>query len=149
MATTADAELILHLYKLRGEAVMRKARAFVTGEMSARSTDDLLKVQRGAGTQENAYWRQVVTYWEMAASFVLRGALDADLFLDSSMEGVLVYSKFHRLYKEATGVDFMPKTAELVAKFPAAEKLHAMFHKRFEAQAQDPIAKAEEAYNKG
>ncbi len=149
MATTADAELILKLYELRGEATMRKARAFVTGEMAAGTTDDVLKVQRGTGTQENAYWRQVVTYWEMAASLVLRGALDADLYLDSSMENILVYTKFHRLYKEGTGVDFMPNTARLVAEYPAAEKLHVMFHKRSVAAAEDPLAKAEAAYNKG
>ncbi len=148
MATTADAELILKLYDLRREDLMRKARLFLF-EMPAKTTDDILKVQRGMGTPENAYWRQAVSYWEMAAAFVLRGAVDADLFFDTSGEGIFYYTKFHRLYKEATGVDFMPKTAELIAKFPAAEAHHQRIHKMLDAMATDPVAKADEAFNKG
>lgn len=149
MATTADAELILKLYDIRREEVMRKARAFVAFEMPCTTTDDILKVQRAPGTQENAYWRQVVSFWEMASSFVLRGAVDPDLFLDSTGEGIFIYTKFHRLYKEATGVDFMPKTAEMVAKFPAAEAHHQRIHKMLESMAQNPVVKADEAFNKG
>lgn len=148
MATTADAELILKLYDIRREEVMRKARTFVF-EMPATSTEALLKVQRGVGTQENAYWRQAISFWEMAASFVLRGAVDADLFLDSAAEGIFYYSKFHRLYKEATGADFMPLTAQLIAKYPAAEERHQQIHKRLAAMANDPVAKADEAFNRG
>ena len=148
MANTADAELILKLYDIRREEVMRKARTFVF-DMPAKSTDDILKVQRGVGTQENAYWRQAISFWEMAASFVLRGAVDADLFLDSAAEGIFLYTKFHRLYKEATGADFMPLTAQLIAKYPAAEQRHQAVHKRLAAMADNPIVKAEEAFNQG
>ena len=149
MATIADAELILKLYDIRREPLMRKARAFVSFEMQAKTTDDLLNVQRAPGTQENAYWRQVVSFWEMASSFVLRGAVDPDLFLDSTGEGIFIYTKFHRLYKEATGVEFMPKTAELIATFPAAEQIHQAIHKRLAAQAEVPAVKADEAFHKG
>ncbi len=148
MATPADAELILKLYDLRREATLRRARAFVTGEMTAKTTDELLKVQRGMGTQENTWWRMAVSYWEMAASFVLRGALDGDLFLDSVDEPIFIYTKFHRLYKEATGADFMPRTAQLIAKYPVAETKHQNIHKRLAAMADKPEVKAEEAFNR-
>lgn len=148
MATPADAELILKLYDIRREELLRKARVFLF-EMPANTTDDILKVQRGVGTPENAMWRQAISYWEMAASFVLHGAVDADLFLDTSAEGIFYYTKFHRLYKEGTGVQFMPKTAELIAKYPAAEERHQQIHKSLEAMAQNPIAKADQAFNKG
>ena len=149
MATTADAELILKLYDIRREEVMRKARAFVSFEMPCKTIDDVLKVQRAPGTQENAYWRQAISFWEMASSFVLRGAVDADLFFDSAAEGIFIYTKFHRLYKEATGADFMPLTAQLIAKYPAAEERHQQIHKRLAAQAENPVVKADEAFHKG
>src|SRR5271167_3725288 len=39
------------------------------------------------GSQENAWLRQVGGYWEMAASFVLHGALNRGLFLEPSFSG--------------------------------------------------------------
>ncbi len=57
-------------------------------------------MSRDTKSEHNPYWRQAMSYWEMAASFVLRGALDADLFLDSSVEGILIYAKFHHCHAE-------------------------------------------------
>ena len=71
--THHDAELILKLYDLRREPVMREARKFIAG-FSPKSVDDLLAVANTPGTQ-NAYLRQVYGYWEMAAAFVVHGAL--------------------------------------------------------------------------
>ena len=70
------------------------------------------------------HWRQAISYWEMAASLVLRGALDAELFLDSSGEGILLYAKFHHFHAETekeSGNPFMGRTAALIAKYPAAK----------------------------
>jgi hypothetical protein len=70
----------------------------------------------------------------MAASFVLRGALDADLFLDSSLEGILIYAKFHHFHAETekqSGNPFMGQTAELIAKYPAAKARYEVFLKNF------------------
>lgn len=149
MATPADAELILKLYDLRREPLMRKARKFVAFEMPAKTQDDLLKVQRGAPSEENAMWRQAISYWEMAASFVLRGALDGDLFLDTNAEGIFLFTKFHALYKAATGADFMPQTAALIQKYPAARERSEAIAKRLSSLANDPVVKADESFNKG
>ena len=40
-----------------------------------------MKVAWAMGTQENNWLRQVGGYWSMAASFVLQGALNEELFL--------------------------------------------------------------------
>jgi hypothetical protein len=93
-ATTADAELILELYKLRTEETMRRARKYVTFEFAPRDIDELRKVAGGIGTDENAYYRQVLSYWEMAASFVVRGALNVELFSDSAGELFFLFAKF-------------------------------------------------------
>jgi hypothetical protein len=85
-ATTADAELIVKLYDLRREAELRKARNWWLGFWPD-STDDILKIATALGSQENNWLRQVGGYWEMAASFVLHGALNRELFLEGSFSG--------------------------------------------------------------
>ncbi|MGA2103393.1 MAG: hypothetical protein ABSG34_19935 [Candidatus Sulfotelmatobacter sp.] len=100
--TTADAQLILQLYDLRREAEMRKARNWWAGEFFPQSADDVLKVAWAMGTQENAWFRQVAGYWGMAASFVLQGVLNEDLFLQPGFSGemFLIYAKIHPFIKE-------------------------------------------------
>ncbi|HWZ13524.1 MAG TPA: hypothetical protein VNX22_10335 [Acidobacteriaceae bacterium] len=125
MATAHDAELILKLYELRREPVMREARKFMLITFWPETVDEFLAVQRDFGEQNNAYLRQFVGYWEMAASMVLRGALDADLFFDSNNEPFFVFAKMHHLrpeLKSKAGIDFMPRIAELLEKYPVARQ---------------------------
>jgi len=90
--TPQDAELILKLYDLRREPVMREARAFFV-QFSPKSLDDVLALANAFGTKEQAYLRQVAGYWEMAASLVNRGALNRELALDNFQEMFFVYAK--------------------------------------------------------
>lgn len=134
MATAADAELILKLYELRQEETLRKARKFMVFEFNPKSLEELRAVSRDTKSEFNPYWRQAMSFWEMAASLVLRGAIDPDLFFDSSGEGILIYSKFHHWHAETekqSGNPFMGKTAQLIAKYPAAKAYHEMFLKNF------------------
>ena len=134
MATAADAELVLKLYELRQEETLRKARRFLVSEFNPKTVEELRVVSRDPKSEYNPYWRQAMSFWEMAASFVLRGALDADLFLDSSLEGILIYAKFHHFHAETekqSGNPFMGKTAELIAKYPAATARYEAFLKNF------------------
>lgn len=122
MATQNDAELILKLYELRREPVMREARKFVVADFNPGNEAELLAVQRGMGTEQNAWWRQAITYWEMASTLCLHGALDTELYFDANMEVIATYTKFYELYKQATGADFMPQTAKLIARTESAQK---------------------------
>ncbi|MGA7219455.1 MAG: hypothetical protein WBX38_14125 [Candidatus Sulfotelmatobacter sp.] len=101
-ATPMDAQLILHLYELRREAELRKARSWMLGEFWPENADDYLKVISASGTQENNWLRQVGSYWGMAASFALHGALNADLFLQPQMSGEMyfLFAKVHPFLKE-------------------------------------------------
>src|SRR3981081_2789267 len=124
MASTADAGVVLELYKLRQEASLRAARKFMACEFWPKDLEELRAVSRAPGTDNNAFWRQTMTYWEMAASLVLRGAVDPDLFLDSNGEGVFLYAKFHHWHAESekeSGNRFMKNTATLIDQFPAAK----------------------------
>lgn len=89
---TEDARLILQLYELRREPRMREARDFVIGEMSAESFQDFT-ARYPFGTDKNAYFRMVTSYWEMAASFVNRGLLNTELFFETSAEFMAVWEK--------------------------------------------------------
>jgi hypothetical protein len=134
MATAADAELILKLYEIRGEQTLRKARRFMVFDFNPKTLEELRAVSRDGKSEFNPYWRQAMSYWEMAHSMVLRGAIDADLFLDSSLEGILIYAKFHHFHAETekqSGNPFMGQTAALIAKYPAAKARHEAFLKSF------------------
>jgi hypothetical protein len=84
--TVDDAKLILELYDLRREAEMRKARNWWAAEFFPQSADDFLQAM-SSGTQESSWLRQVISYWGLAASFVLRDLLHEELFLEPAFSG--------------------------------------------------------------
>jgi hypothetical protein len=138
MATAADAELVLKLYELRREDTLRAARRFMVFDFHPKNLEELRAVSRDAKAPKNVYWRQTLSYWEMAASLVLHGALDAALFLDSSAEGILLYAKFHHFHVEtekASGNPFMVQTATLIEKYPVAKAKYENLLKAFGPQA--------------
>jgi hypothetical protein len=103
-------------------------------EFNPKSLEELRAVSRDTKSEFNPYWRQAMSFWEMAASLVLRGAIDPDLFFDSSGEGILIYAKFHHWHAETekqSGNPFMGQTAALIAKYPTAQARHEMFLKNF------------------
>ena len=98
-ATAEDAQIIMKLYDLRREPEMRKARHWYAGWWPA-SADEILQVINSFGTQENAWFRQVNGYWDMAASFVLRGVVNEQLFFDSGGEMWFTLAKLQPFLKE-------------------------------------------------
>ena len=134
MATTADAELVLKLYEMRREETLRSSRRFMVFDFQPKTLEELRAVSRDLSSPRNAAWRQTISYWEMAHSLVLREALDADLFLDSNGEGILIYAKYHHWHEETekqSGNPFMRQTAALIEKHPTAAKLHEVFVRTF------------------
>jgi hypothetical protein len=124
MATAADGELVLRLYELRREETLRAARKFMMFDFQPKSLEELRAVSRDTKAPKNVHWRQALSYWEMAASLVLHGALDAGLFLDTNFEGIFLYAKFHHFHAETekqSGNPFMAQTASLIQKYPAAK----------------------------
>lgn len=100
--TTADAQVILQLYDLRREAEMRKARHWWISEFWPQTAEDFIKISSSFGTQQNNWLRQVSGYWSMAATFVLHGALNADLFLQPAVSGemFIVFAKVQPFLKD-------------------------------------------------
>ncbi len=151
MATPQDAELILKLYDLRREPEMRKARNYIAFEFWPQSFEEFEKAALTPGADSNRYFRQALSYWEMAVSLVLNGALNEDLFLDNAAEAFFYYAKikpFIPKTRERFGPDFLRQIETLIAKSPKAAQKAENIAKRAEAvgkmlaEARAKVAKA-------
>jgi hypothetical protein len=87
-----QAELILKLYELRRETVMREARSYIGGEFMPASAAEFLEIV-SAGGKHMAFVLQVYGYWDMVAAFVEHGALDATLVFNTCQEMYFQYAK--------------------------------------------------------
>ncbi|MFN8005943.1 MAG: hypothetical protein U0V70_02710 [Terriglobia bacterium] len=98
-ATYDDVNLILRLYELRREEKMRKARAWFTSSFKIRTLEEL-NALCPPGSEENAYYRMILTYWEMVASFMTSEVLDQELFFQSGRELLLVWVRISTVLPE-------------------------------------------------
>ena len=114
-ATHQDAELILKLYDLRRETVMREARNFVA-TFNPSTFEELMAVVGAFGTKENAYVRQVYGYWEMAASLIVHGALSAALAEDTLGEMYFVYAKIQPFLQQMRNTTKSPEFLQNLQK---------------------------------
>ncbi len=132
MATHADADLILRFYDLRREGVMRKAREWFIAFAPA-TADEARAACSGLGRQDNAYVRQVTSFWEMAFSIANSGAVDGELFAKNAGEGVLIAIKcqlFLARFPEAW-TRRMPEAEAFIAGSTIAQLKAEIFRKRF------------------
>ena len=91
-----DAELLLRLYDLRREEKLRRAREWMIGKFQADSVEDLGR-QLPPGSEESAFFRMTVSYWDMAASLVNHGLLKEELFFENTAEFWLIWEKVRHL----------------------------------------------------
>jgi len=135
LATPADAEIILRLYELRRETVLRQARAWVVGEFWPATADEYFAVASNTADPHNPFVRQVISYWEMAAAMVLHGAVSAELFVDCNFEGFCLLAKFAPILEDIRqrSPHFLVKTSDLVKRFTAAAARYEAARKSVEA----------------
>ena len=145
LATPADAEIILRLYELRTEAEMRKARAWMTGEFWPATPEEFFAVASNPADPHNAWLRQVLTYWEMAAAMVLHGAVSAELFVDCNPEGFFLLAKFSPILEgiREKNPHFLSKTSELITRFSAAAQRYEAALKNVSARRNSLPARQE------
>jgi len=143
--TYEDATLVLRLYELRREEKLRAAREWFTGKFFPQAAQDVTAL---TGT-ENAYYRMVTTYWEMAASFVARGILNADLFLDSGGEMIFVWTKladFVPQLRQNLGSENLLKHVEsVIASSPRAKERVGVTRQRIAQVRERALAAASKA----
>jgi len=89
-----DAELVLKLYDLRREAVMRDSRNTINGKFWPKSYEDVLAITK-PDSPMNAAFRQVSSYWEMVYGMAKHGIIHADFLVENNGEGLFLYAKIH------------------------------------------------------
>jgi hypothetical protein len=123
----ASADLILKLYDTRREKKLRKARQWFAAR-SFETVDDVLEAARG---KDNAYFRMVVSYWDMVATFVLHGAIDPAMFHDAGNEHVYVWAKLepfiHEFRRRVNQPGYGARLERLIAGMPdGKERVESM-----------------------
>ena len=148
MSKQEDANLILKLYDLRREAVMREARTWFFF-FNPTSIQDFYDTLLG---DHSGHYRMVVSYWDMAASMVNQGAIDEELFLASSGEMIFVYAKVAKFLPELRQVFGSPEILQnmetLVKRIPNIDEKIAQMHERmknFAAMREERATKAQAA----
>lgn len=139
-ATATDADICMKLYELRREAEMRKARNFVNFQFHSRGVNDVLELMHATGTKENAWARQVFSFWENAASLVLNDIVHPGLFFAWNGEMVFVYAKFKPFLKELRqkmeNPAFLAGVEKVVSNSPEMRKRVDMIQKRLAKMAE-------------
>ncbi len=87
-----DAELVMRLYELRTDAVMRASRDAISRDYWPTTLDEALALSAPSHPL-NASYRQVTSYWEMAYGMVKHGILHGDYMLESGAEGLYLFAK--------------------------------------------------------
>jgi hypothetical protein len=120
-----DALVILKLYEIRGEALMRQARAWFFSEFNPRSGIDILALMQ-CGEKESAFYRMVSSHWEVAAALVNNGGIDEKMFLEANSEHLVVFAKLQPFIEEIRETigepDYLAHLEQLVMKALNVEK---------------------------
>lgn len=128
--THDDANLILRLYELRREPRMRQARKWFMMSFHVDSLEDFQRLCP-PGSEENASYRMLTSYWEMAASFVANGVLHPELFYQSNQEILFVYERIRHLLPKAREMNKNPRSLKNL------EEVAQGFWRWYEQQAPD------------
>ena len=148
-ATYDDANLILRLFELRREEKLRRARDWFAKNFTASSLEEVQKLAP-FGSEENTYFRMVVGYWEMAASFVTSGVLNRELFFQSGGELLFVWERVRPLlpaFREMTKNPEASKNLEAVgnAFIQWIESKGPEVYPAFQAMMRTPIVATQKA----
>jgi hypothetical protein len=125
MGNQTDAMAILKLYELRRDEQMRVSRQWFFSDFAPKSAMDIIALFRD-GERASANFRMITSYWDMASSLVLNGAIDEKTFLDANTEHIFVYAKIQPFLAEIREIfsepDYLQNLETLVLKIPNIEQ---------------------------
>jgi hypothetical protein len=93
-----DAELVLKLYELRRDPVMRESRNTMNAWFP-KTFDEVVAVTKPEHPH-NAAFRQVSGYWDMAFNMARQGVIHPEFLAENSAEGLWFYSRIERFVEE-------------------------------------------------
>jgi hypothetical protein len=133
------ASLLLKLYELRTEPTLRQARAWFAFEFHPATTKDVLSTWLGPG-HASAPYRMVTTYWDMAASLVIQGAIPADMFNSANTEHIALYAKLRPFLAEVRATtkypDYLSNVERVVTMLAEPEERIGIFERYLARQKQ-------------
>jgi|SRR5436190_23125569 len=145
MGKHEDADLILKLYDLRRETVMREARNWLF-TFNPTSVQDVIDTLMG---EHSGHFRMVVSYWDMACAMVTSGAIDEELFNETNGEHIFVYMKVEPVIQEVRALfdnpDFCKNLETVVKRIPNIETRLPAMRERMTKFAEMRAAKAQAA----
>jgi len=101
-----SATLNLRLFELRREPVLREARMWYFAEFNPETFAEFAAIVSG---ERNASFRMVSGYWDMAASLVTTGAIDAEAFRAAHGEIVSTFAKVQPFLQELRATSSEPE----------------------------------------
>jgi hypothetical protein len=120
-----DVIAILKLYEMRGETLMRQARSWFFTEFAPQSGKEIVRLML-SGEKRSAFYRMVVSHWDVAASFVNHGGIDEKLFLEGNSEHIVVFAKLqpflHEVRETIGEPDYLSNLERLVMRVPDIEQ---------------------------
>lgn len=87
-----DADLILKIYDLRREEVMRESRGALNRDYWPKTAEEALAVLR-PDHPLNRPWRQVTGYWEMVYGMARHGIIHGDFLAENNGEGLFLFAR--------------------------------------------------------
>jgi len=122
MSKQEEAGLILKLYDLRREEVMRKARDWYFRDFHPESHADF---QGALFSEHSGHLRMVISYWDMASALVNSGAISLEMFSESNGEHYGVFAKIEPFLGEiraALAPQFAANLEKLIDATPGGRK---------------------------
>jgi hypothetical protein len=116
--TYDDVRLILKLYDMRREARMREARKWFGTYFKVKTLEEF-NALCPPGSEPNASYRMLTSYWEMVASFITNGVLHQELFFEGNREFLFVWERVRDVVPELRKAFSSPielKHLELIAE---------------------------------
>jgi len=118
MSIYEEANLMLKLYELRREPVMRTARDWYAVEFHPQTVAEFNEVMF---SEHSGHLRMILSYWEMVAALVNRGAIRLDLFAETQGECIGAFAKVEPVLadiRNAFGPEFLSNLEKVIDAIP-------------------------------
>lgn len=127
---------------------MRKARDWFATSFYPESAQDIFKV---LVSEHSADFRMVASYWDMAAAFVVFGAINDEMFNAINTEHVAVYAKLEPFLAEIRAMPGVPPYLYLkhlepvVLRIPDSKERVAAMRRYMKSRRESPAEATVEA----
>ena len=121
----ADAELLLHLYDIRRDPELRRARQWFLTEFKVTNWAEI-KARYLSHSEEDRWFRMTTSYWELVGTLVNRGVLHDELFFDHTGEDIVTWERCKAWIAEARA----DIRATYLYQFERLVHAHQAFRKR-------------------